>query len=93
VEAFPNAFLGVLTPEDELLSAPKLKRGWRFDWLHQRTVTTGNLESRLSEMLQLPGYVWRRLKSETDHELRAFVLHFFDLSVRQHRKHSTRIKL
>jgi len=27
VEAFPNAFLGVLTPEIELLSAPKLKRG------------------------------------------------------------------
>jgi hypothetical protein len=33
VEAFPNAFLGVLMPEEELLSAPGLKRGRRFDWL------------------------------------------------------------
>jgi hypothetical protein len=31
VEAFPNAFLGVLIPEIDLLSAPKLKRGRRFD--------------------------------------------------------------
>ena len=33
VEAFPNAFLGVLMPEVELLAAPKFKRGRRFDWL------------------------------------------------------------
>jgi hypothetical protein len=31
VEAFPNAFLGVLMPELELLAAPKLMRGRRFD--------------------------------------------------------------
>jgi hypothetical protein len=31
VEAFPNAFLAVLTPETELLSAPRLKHGRRFD--------------------------------------------------------------
>jgi hypothetical protein len=33
VEAFPNAFLGVLMPEVELLGAPKFQRGRRFDWL------------------------------------------------------------
>ena len=43
VEAFPNAFLGVLTLEAELLSAPKLKRGRRFDWLYERMATTGRL--------------------------------------------------
>jgi hypothetical protein len=37
-EAFPNAFLGVLMPEVELLAAPKLKRGRRFDWLYKRIV-------------------------------------------------------
>ena len=46
VEAFPNAFLGVLTPESEFRSAPKFKRGRRFDWLYERIVTTGRLRSR-----------------------------------------------
>src|SRR5215831_6136719 len=39
VEAFPNAFLAVLIPEVELLSAPKLKRGRRFDWLYEQIAT------------------------------------------------------
>jgi hypothetical protein len=30
VEAFPNAFLGVLMPEGELALAPELKRGRRL---------------------------------------------------------------
>jgi hypothetical protein len=41
VEAFPNAFLGVLMPEVELLAAPKFKRGRRFDWSYDKMVTTG----------------------------------------------------
>jgi hypothetical protein len=36
VEAFPNAILGVLMPEFELLAAPKFERGRRFDWLTTR---------------------------------------------------------
>jgi hypothetical protein len=74
VEAFPNAFLGVLIPEVELLAAPKLKRGRRFDWLYERMVTTGRLEFLLSENLDLPDAVWHRLQSETDHELRAALI-------------------
>jgi hypothetical protein len=53
-EAFPNAFLGVLMPEDELLPAPSFKRGRRFDWFYERMVKTGRLESLLSENLDLP---------------------------------------
>jgi hypothetical protein len=74
VEAFPNGFLGVLMPEEELLSAPKLRRGQRFDWLYERMVTTGRLESVLSKSLQLDAKVWRRLDSERDHELRAALI-------------------
>ena len=37
-EAIPNAFLGVPMPEIELLPAPWLKRGRRFDWLYKRIV-------------------------------------------------------
>jgi hypothetical protein len=40
VEAFPNAFLAVLLPEEEFRSAPKLRRGQRFDWLYERAVGT-----------------------------------------------------
>ena len=58
-------------PEEELLSAPRLKRGRRFDWLYERMVTGGRLESVLSKSLELPQEVWRRLSSEADHELRA----------------------
>jgi hypothetical protein len=73
VEAFPNAFLGVLMPEFELLAAPKFKRGRRFDWLYDQMVTTGRLES-LSRNLDLPDVVWNRLRSETNHELRAALI-------------------
>jgi hypothetical protein len=59
VEAFPNAFLGVLMPEEELALAPKFKRGRRFDWLYAQVVTTGRLESLLSKGLDLPAMVWR----------------------------------
>ena len=74
MEAFPNAFLGVLMSEDELKLAPKLKHGRRFDWLYKRMVTTGRLESVLSKNLDLPDVVWQRLRSETDHELRAALI-------------------
>jgi hypothetical protein len=77
VEAFPNAFLGVLMPEVELLAAPRFKRGRRFDWLYDGIVTTERLESSLSEKLDLPDVVWYPLRTETDHELRAAL----DLSV------------
>ena len=69
-----NAFLGVLMPEVELLAAPSLKRGRRFDWLYEQLVTTGRLKSVLSESLGLPNVVWHRLRSETDHELRAALI-------------------
>ena len=74
VEAFPNAFLGVLMPEVELLAAPRFKRGRRFDWLYEQMVTTGRLESGAVRNLDLPDVVWHRLRSETDHELRAALI-------------------
>jgi hypothetical protein len=67
-------FLGVMMPEEELLSAPRLKRGRRFDWMYERIVTAGRLESALSKSLELPAEIWRRLISETDHELRAALI-------------------
>jgi hypothetical protein len=74
VEDFPNAFLGVLMPEVELLAAPKFKRGRRFDWLYERLVTTERLKSLLSKTLDLPEVFWHRLSSETNHEKRAALI-------------------
>ena len=73
MEAFPNAFLAVLTPEAQLM-APKLKRGRRFDWLCEQLATTGRLESILAARLDLPREVWHRVRTERDHELRAALI-------------------
>jgi hypothetical protein len=70
-ESFPNAFLAVLLPEKEFLSAPTLRRGQRFDWLYERAFGTRRLTSTLSKRLDLPGEVWDKVATETDHERRA----------------------
>jgi hypothetical protein len=57
-----------------MLSAPKFKRGNPFDWLYDQMVTTGRLESVMSKSLDLPDLVWHRLRSATDHELRAALI-------------------
>jgi hypothetical protein len=61
-------------PEAELLAAPKLKRGRRFDWLYDGKVKSGRLKSLLSEWVDFPEVVWDRLREETDHELRAALI-------------------
>jgi uroporphyrinogen III methyltransferase/synthase len=73
VEAFPNAFLGVLL-RDEVFPAPKLKHGKKFDWLYERVLEDKNLIARLSESLSLPGEVWDCMRNETDHDLRAALI-------------------
>ena len=72
VEAFPNAFLAVLLPE-ERFPAPKLKRGQRFDWLYDEALSAGRLESKYLK-LDLSEEVWRRLRKEKNHELRAALI-------------------
>lgn len=36
VEAFPNAFLGVLVADSQFREMPQLKRGKKFDWLYDQ---------------------------------------------------------
>lgn len=74
IEAFPNAFLGVLTPEPTMQLAPIFKRGRRFDWLYDTAVTSSNVESKLSKQLDLPDEVWSRLRMEKHHERRAALI-------------------
>lgn len=71
IEAFPNAFLAVLLPQEDFRSAPKLRRGRRFDWLYDRVATNSSVRSALSKSLDLPGDVWHSFDTQCDHELRA----------------------
>jgi hypothetical protein len=72
VEAFPNAFLAVLLPESRF-PAPKLKRGKRFNWLYDRALELGGLQSAVLNA-GLPDEIWRRLEKESDRELRAALI-------------------
>jgi hypothetical protein len=54
------------TPNREAISGTGLQ--------HSGTDGTGRLESALSKTLDLPDEVWCRLRSETDHELRAALI-------------------
>jgi len=74
VEAFPNAFLAVLMPEETLTRAPRLARGRRFDWLYDELVTSCKLEVLLSADLELSVAIWGRLKTETHHDKRAALI-------------------
>ena len=70
VEAFPNAFLGVVVPEEDFLGIPKIKRGGKFDWLYDRWIAHGLFASIIAAA-DLPNDVGRRCETERDHDIRA----------------------
>jgi predicted nuclease with RNAse H fold len=70
VEAFPNAFLGVAVPDGDYLSAAKIKRGGKFDWLYERWIDRG-LFRHVVAAAQLPDEIAIRCEAETDHDVRA----------------------
>lgn len=71
VEAFPNAFLGVLLPEEAFVAAPPLRRGRRFDWLYDQVAKSGRVEELLDHFFGLPPPLWEGIRGETNHEKRA----------------------
>jgi hypothetical protein len=74
IEAFPNLFLGVLTPDSVFAQQPKLKRGQKFDWLYEECAVSGIVEQKLKSLVKLPSVVWEQLRVERDHELRAALI-------------------
>jgi hypothetical protein len=74
VEAFPNAFLGVLALESDFQGAPVLSRGRRFDWLYDCVAASGRVRAKLSPWVELPTPFWSRIESEQDHERRAALI-------------------
>lgn len=70
VEAFPNAFLGVLLDDDVYLDPPKLRRGKKFDWLYDECAKR-ELFAELIRSAGLPEEVAIRMMNETDHDRRS----------------------
>jgi hypothetical protein len=70
VEAFPNAFLGVVVPEEDFLNTTKIKRGGKFDWLYDRWIEH-RLFATIAAAANLPGDVAKRCEAERDHDIRA----------------------
>ncbi|HEX9982181.1 MAG TPA: DUF429 domain-containing protein [Thermoanaerobaculia bacterium] len=70
VEAFPNAFLGVAVPDEDYVTATKLKRGGKFDWLYERWIARGLFRSAV-RAAQLPEEIAARCETEADHDIRA----------------------
>ncbi len=70
VEAFPNAFLGVVLPDDAYANPPQIKRGGKFDWLYDRWIDR-DLFSRIAAAAQLSPEIALRCNTETDHDIRA----------------------
>lgn len=70
VEAFPNAFLGVVLPEAAYAARPKLPRGAKFDWLYDEWIER-DLFSLAVMRCGLPLELATTLHAERDHEKRA----------------------
>jgi len=70
VEAFPNAFLGVVVQDDDYVTATKIKRGRKFDWLYERWIDRG-VFPRVIAAAHLPEDIATRCETEKDHDIRA----------------------
>jgi hypothetical protein len=70
VEAFPNAFLGMVLPEEDFMPPPTIKPRRKFDWLYDRWLC-GGLFRRIVSAAQLPEEIAVRCESEPDHDIRA----------------------
>jgi hypothetical protein len=70
VEAFPNAFLGVVLPEEDFVPPPTIKPRGKFDWLYDRWRSRG-LFRTIVAAAQLPEEIATRCEDEADHDLRA----------------------
>lgn len=70
VEAFPNAFLGVLLPEARFATPAAGKRK-KFDWLYGHAVESGVLHSLFAALQWDNNELLAAVLAETDHEKRA----------------------
>jgi hypothetical protein len=70
IEAFPNAFLGVLL-EDERFAMSKAPKRKKFDWLYDHAVEAGVFENLLGFIGWNNERLLQKVVTERDHEKRA----------------------
>ncbi len=70
IEAFPNAFLGVLLG-DECFALSKAAKRKKFDWLYEHAVEAGVFGELLQFIGWSDGRVLQKVADERDHERRA----------------------
>jgi hypothetical protein len=73
VEAFPNAFLGVML-EEAAFQGYRIVRGRKFDYLYDRAVAAGHLSAVLETIGWNNQALVARMAIERDHELRAALI-------------------
>jgi len=74
VEAFPNAYLGVLLPESEYLKASKIQRGKKFDWLYDRCLSLDLFTSMVTTGYSKGTSVLEKLHANRNHDERAALI-------------------
>lgn len=70
VEAFPNAFLGVLLPEARF-ALPSAGKRKKFDWLYDHAIDSGVLQNVFHSIGWTNRALIEQVLTETDHERRA----------------------
>ncbi|MEW9305355.1 DUF429 domain-containing protein [Labrys neptuniae] len=70
VEAFPNAFLGVLL-SDQIFAANQIPRGKKFDWMYEKAIETRAFIRLMSAIGWGTPDLLQRVEAERDHEKRA----------------------
>ncbi|APG92784.1 DUF429 domain-containing protein [Sinorhizobium americanum] len=70
IEAFPNAFLGVLLADERFASSRAAKRN-KFDWLYAQAVESGVIARLLDFIGWHNDCLLQKVTTETDHEKRA----------------------
>lgn len=68
VEAFPNAFLGVMLSDKVYARQPHLKRGQRFDWLYEEAKNAGVVKMLLKHLGDADDTLVRAISEERNHE-------------------------
>jgi predicted RNase H-like nuclease len=71
IEAFPNAFLGVLLDDDAFAALGRLPRGKKFDRFYEYAVKAGIFESLLDDISWPAPRLRERLRQEADDTSRA----------------------
>ena len=74
LEAFPNAFLGVLLPAANFVSWSKSLRKPKSDWLYEQVVDVGLFGKLLSKLILASSPILRKFENAQQHDERAALI-------------------